>query len=138
MRRIISFKVAGNWAFYSLILLVLFHLGVLLGLQFTNHISYEYLWGGRMKSEEQLFYFEVASLLMSMVFLSLVMVRTERLQLKALKGLSRVAMWVLFVLFLLNTVGNLMATSTFEKYFSIFTALLTLLFLRLALGSKPR
>lgn len=132
MKKLISFKAAGNWALTSLILLAFFHLVIILGLQFTDLISHEYLWGGRMNSREQLLYFEGASLLMAIVFLGLVLLRTKRLRVNAMQGFSRLAMWVLFGLFLLNTLGNLAAQTSLEKYFAIFTALLSFLFLRLA------
>lgn len=33
-------------------------------------------------------------------------------------------LWVFFILFLLNTVGNLLAKTTFEKWFALVTLLL--------------
>jgi hypothetical protein len=45
-------------------------------------------------------------------------------------------MWVLFVFFLLNTIGNALATTTFERLFAIATGLLSLLFLRIAVEKQ--
>ena len=45
-------------------------------------------------------------------------------------------MWVLFLLFLLNTVGNIFAKTTFEQSFAILTAMAALLCLRLAVEKR--
>jgi hypothetical protein len=46
---------------------------------------------------------------------------------------SRVTLWLLFFLFILNTVGNLIAESIFEKFFALITVILSILCLRMAL-----
>ena len=100
---------------------------------FFDYAPIDFLWGGQMKTVEQLLKFEIVSFLISFIFFFLVIIRSKRLNLPKLIGVTRVAMWVLFVLFLLNTIGNLMATTTFERFFAIATGLLAFLLLRISL-----
>lgn len=114
-------------------LLILFHLSIIIGIVFFDFASIEFLWGGQMQTVEQLLKFEIVSFLISFVFFLLVLIKSKRLNLPKLKGFAHVAMWVLFVIFSLNTIGNLMAKTNFEKFFAIVTGLLAFLLLRIAL-----
>lgn len=51
-------------------------------------------------------------------------------------GIVNLAFWILFVLFLLNTFGNIFAKTTFEKFFAVITFVLAILSLRLALEKQ--
>ncbi|MFK5855034.1 MAG: hypothetical protein QM503_02810 [Bacteroidota bacterium] len=133
MKKIINFNNAVLASLFFIGLLILFHLFILVGIIFFEYAPIGFLWGGQMETVEQLLKFEIASLLISILFFFLVLIRSKRLNLPKLMGVTRVAMWVLFVLFLLNTVGNLMATTTFEKFFAIATGFLAFFFLRIAL-----
>ena len=123
MKRIISFNTS--------VLISLFLLGVLI--LFFDAIPTDFLWGGKMKSVSQLLNFEIVSLLTSSIFFFLLLIKSEWLNLPKLIGVARIAMWVVFVLFFLNTIGNVMATNSFEKWFAIVTGLLSFLFLRIAI-----
>ena len=50
------------------------------------------------------------------------MIRTDKLNWPRWKGFAKLSMWFLAALFLLNTVGNILAISTFEKFFALITA----------------
>jgi hypothetical protein len=113
--------------------LILFHLSIITGILFFDYAPTDLLWSGRMKTAEQLLNYEIASVLTTVVFLFLVLIKSKRLNTPKLLGVSNVAMWVLFVVFSLNTIGNLMAKTTFEKFFAIVSGLLAFLLLRIAL-----
>jgi hypothetical protein len=90
------------------------------------------LWGGRMKTVDELLKFEIISLVVSVFCLIVVLVRSLSL-ISIFIDFSRVTLWLLFFLFILNTVGNLIAESIFEKFFALITVILSILCLRMAL-----
>jgi hypothetical protein len=138
MRRIISFDAAARISEILFGLFILFHLAVIIGILFLDFVPVDYLWGGRMETAEQLLGFEILSLLVISLCLLFVLIRTGRLNIPVLYGTSRIVLWILFGLFLLNTIGNLLAESSFEKLFAIITAILSFLCLRLAIGRENK
>ena len=133
MKKIINFNQAILASLFLIGLLILFHLSILIGIMFFDFAPIDYLWGGQMKTVEQLFMFEIVSLLISLLFFFLVLIKSKRLNLPKLIGAAHIATWVLFVMFSLNTIGNLLAKTNFEKFFAIVTGLLAFLLLRIAL-----
>ena len=134
MKRIISFDTSVMFSLFLLGILILFHGCILIGILFFDYVlPLDFLWGGKMTSVSQLLSFEIVSLLTSGLFFFLLLIRSNWLRLPKLIGVARVAMWAVFILFLLNTIGNLMATTAFEKWFAIVTGFLSFLFLRIAI-----
>lgn len=138
MGKIINFNQAVLASLFIFGLLILFHLTILVGIIFFDFAPIDFLWGGQMKTVEQLLKFEIFSFLILFVFIFVVLIKSKRLNLPKLKGFAGVAIWVIFVLFLLNTIGNLMAKTTFEKFFAIATGLLAFLMLRIALEKDSK
>jgi len=133
VKRIINFNISVLLSLFLLGILILFHVNILIGILFFDYAPTDFLWGGKMKSVTQLLNFEIVSLLTSCIFFFLLLIRIKWLNLSKLLGVARIAMWLVFVLFLLNTIGNVMATNTFERLFAIATGLLSFLFLRIAI-----
>lgn len=136
MRKIIPFRVAAisNTAVLGLVLL--FHLAIIAGILFFDYAPVEFLWGGRLETPEELLSFEIVSVLINLVALFFTAVRAGYISIPRLQKVARVVMWLLFVLFFLNTVGNFVAESLFEKFFAILTTVLALFSLRLALKKE--
>lgn len=133
MKKLISFARAVRWSLILFGLLILFHLAIIIGIAFFDYAPLDFLWGGRMTTAAQLLQFEFISLLVAVACFFLVLVKAKRVHLPRLMGIASVGMWLLFGLFLLNTVGNKVAKTTFEQYFAVVTLLLAFLCLRLAL-----
>jgi len=133
MKKTINFNQAVLASLILIGLLILFHLSIIIGILFIDYAPIDSLWGGRMKTVEQLLNYEIVSLLSTVLFFFLVLIKSKRLNTPKLIGVANVAMWVLFVVFSLNTIGNLMANTTFEKFLAIISGLLALLLLRIAL-----
>ncbi|MFZ1806152.1 MAG: hypothetical protein WAU36_02965 [Cyclobacteriaceae bacterium] len=133
MRSIISYRNALRITLIIAGLLVVFHLSIIMGMLLFDFAPVAYLWGGRMETPSQLLQFEIVSLLVALLFFVLVLIKSGRINLPALKGFAHVTMWLFFVLFLLNTVGNVIAKTTFEKSFALVTGLLAFLLLRIAI-----
>ena len=140
MRSFISFSKAVQIVIPLFVLMMLFHLTILVGITAFDVVPLDFLWGGRMSSKEELLLFELFSLIISGICLLIVLIRAGRIKLPALLKASRIALWLLTVLFFLNTLGNLVAKTAFEKSFSLLTLVLALLCLRIALepiGKNP-
>ena len=89
-----------------------------------------------METKEELLIFEIISLAVIVFCVLTVMIKAGRLNAPGFRKVSGVVLWILFVLFLLNTIGNILARTTFEKFFGIVTLLLAILCLRLALEAE--
>ena len=118
------------------VLLILFHIIVVIGGGVLTVIPHDIVWGGRIADRETLLVTEIVSLAVTAVFLFLTLVKAGRLKIRLLSAVSHYAMWVLFVCFLLNTAGNLVSKTVFEKSMAVFSLLLALGSLRLAVEKK--
>ena len=136
MKKLISFQFAARASLVIYAIFILFHLVIILGILFFNFVPIDYIWGGKLQSEEQLLYFEIFSLLVQSVCLFLTLIKAGYLEVPKLQAVAHAGMWVLFVLFLLNTLGNILAETYFEKSFAIITAILAIFALRLALEKR--
>jgi len=133
MRKLISFKTAINLCLVIFGLFVVFHLAIIMGIVFFNFVPIDFLWGGRMETKEQLLVFEFISLFIQVLCLFIILIRAEYLQMPRFMKIVKVAIWVLFLLFLLNTFGNIVAKTSFENFFGIVTGLLALLSFRIGI-----
>lgn len=136
MRGIINFNNAVRITLALAGVMIVFHLSILMGILIFDFAPVDYLWGGRMETSAQLLTFELISLLISALFFVLILIKSNRINLPALNGVVHIAMWLFFILFLFNTVGNLIAKTTFEKFFALVTGLLALLVLRIVIEKK--
>ena len=117
-------------------LLVVFHLSIILGMVIFDFAPVAYLWGGRMETSAQLLQFEIVSLVVALLFAVLLLIKAGRINFPALNGVAHVAMWLFFILFLFNTVGNVIAKTNFEKSFALITGLLAFLLWRIISEKK--
>ena len=133
MKRIISFGAAAKICLILFIMLCVFHISILAGILFFDYVPLAYLWGGKLTTEQELLNFEVVSLFTALLCVVVVVFRAQYVVMPKLIGFSRVACAVLSVLFFLNTLGNILANSVFEKWMGVLTFIITLLCLRLAM-----
>jgi hypothetical protein len=95
-------------------------------------------WGGRAEAAGSLVFLESVGLAVTFLFAAVVAAKAGYIGSRVPRGAVRVAMWVVFGYFVLNTAGNLASASSLER--SIFTpvsAVLSLLALRLAVSREP-
>jgi hypothetical protein len=91
-------------------LMVTFHLCVMTGL-----IPYDMVWGGRLESREQMLVFESVSILINLIVLLFAGIKAGIFRWKIKSMVVRVVFWILFGLFILNTLGNLASENDLEK-----------------------
>lgn len=89
-----------------------------------------------MTTKRELLVFEIISLAIGALCLIVVLIKSDKLRAPGFKKAAGVILWILFVLFPLNTIGNVVAKTTFEKSFAVVTAILAMLCLRLALEKE--
>ena len=103
-------------------LVTVFHLLILVRL-----IPYEITWGGKLKTVEEMYVFETLSILINSFFVFILLQKGEYIRYVMGRKTVNMILWIFFVLFTLNTIGNLFAETNFEKYFTLLTLLSSLL-----------
>lgn len=119
-------------------LLILFHSAIIVSVLVFDFAPVDFLWGGRMKTSEELLRFEFISLFVTILCLIVVLIKSGRIYLPRASTVVTVALWFMFLLFLLNTVGNMLSKTTFEKSLTIITAILAVLCVRLAIEKTKK
>lgn len=111
MKNLLTAKQAGNVLLVIFSLVVVFHILALMGFVPTNMV-----WGGRLETRDELVRFELFSLLVVLIAILVVSIRLDYLHWPRLMPATKVTMWIIFVLFVLNTVGNAFAVEPIERY----------------------
>lgn len=127
LKRISKARAAGIVTL-TLAIIICFHITVLVGF-----VPYDMVWGGRLNSADEMIVFELSSIFINLVMIIMVNARIGKLKIPSIK-VAGVFMWIFFVIFALNTIGNLLAKQSLETYiFTPVTCILAILMLRLAL-----
>jgi hypothetical protein len=109
-----------NFALRCLILLfslsLLFHILVLLQV-----IPYAIVWGGRLRTDADMYGFEAVSLLVNIVSLVVLLLKSGTIRIPLRQSVVNAALWIMCSLMALNTVGNLYSGNHLERI--IFTPL---------------
>ena len=117
-----------------LILLSLFlvlHLIILLKI-----IPYNLVWGGRLKSDKEMYRFEIFSILINSLFVIVTLIQANFLAIDIPKKIITYILWLMAGLFLFNTLGNAISKNKLEqRLFTPMTILLTIFSLILALSN---
>jgi hypothetical protein len=113
-------------------LTLIFHLLVL-----TEIIPYSIVWGGRITNQSQMVIFEAVSIVVNAFFLLVVLLKSGFFKVRLPEKITNGILWIMVVIFLLNTVGNLFSTNSLEKrIFTPVTLLLAVFSLILVLNKK--
>lgn len=128
MKKWIPFKLALSIFLGFATLAMLFHLLVLLGI-----VPADIVWGGRLQSRIELIQMERISLLL-LAFMAVIVSMKARWILPKFYKIADYLVWLIPLLFFLNTLGNTQALNVTERIiFTPITFLLTLISLRIAL-----
>lgn len=92
-------------------LIVIFHFLVIFGI-----VPFQNVWGGRLKTHEEMLKFETASVVINLIFILVIMVKSGFWKLKTSPKIITIILWTMTFLFALNTIGNLFAVNNLEKY----------------------
>ena len=113
------------------ILSLIFHLLIIIGV-----IPYALTWGGKLESTKEMLVFETISILINLFFIHTLLQKGSYIRSTYSKKFIRIILWVFFILFILNTAGNIQAITTFEKCLTIVTGLNAVLLLMILLRDK--
>ena len=99
-------------------------------------IPYKLIWGGRLKSNNEMYRFEIFSILINSLFIIVILTQAEVLIIMIPNKIVTYALWLMTGLFLLNTFGNAISKNKIERMlFTPVTILLTIFSLVLALSN---
>lgn len=99
-----------------LTLVMLFHLLVLFQI-----IPYDIVWAGKLNSIEEMYSFEIMSILVNSILMTTLLLKGNFIKHKISGKIINGIIWFFIFLFTLNTIGNLFAKTIFEKV--VFTPL---------------
>jgi hypothetical protein len=123
----IPFQFAINTMITLLSAVVIFHILVLIQI-----IPYQIVWAGRLNSIAEMQRFETISILINCFIILIITIKGNYLNFKFSSKIIISLVWLFIILFSLNTIGNLMAKSNFEKLvFTPLTFILALLSFRI-------
>jgi hypothetical protein len=98
------------------IVAILFHILILLKI-----IPYEITWGGKLKTDQEMYLFETFSILVNLFFIFVLLQKGVFIKPFLGKKTVSIILWIFLAIFVLNTIGNLFAKTTFEKGITILT-----------------
>ena len=134
MKKFITERVAINGVLTILSLIAIFHLLVMLRI-----IPFEIVWGGRLKDQSQMLIFETVSVIINLIMLAVVVIKAGFLKVSINPMIIKIALWIMFGLFLMNTIGNLFSNNEIEKIvFTPLTFILSLFSLRIAISKNRK
>ena len=105
-----------------LTIIILFHFCLI-----TKIIPYDIAWGGRLKNDTQMYIFEILSIIMNGLLITVLLLKANYLYYKISEKVLDGVLWFFVILFALNSFGNLFAKTYSEKFFTIFTFISTVL-----------
>lgn len=107
---------------------MVYHICIMVGI-----VPYEMVWGGKLKSRDQMLVFESISIAINLLLIGAVWAYFHSHPPGYHKA-GRILMWLFGVLFAVNTLGNIFAENLWEAIiFTPITALLSVLAFKLAL-----
>ena len=96
--------------------LLIFHVLIIIKV-----VPYTITWGGRLSNDAEMYAFEATSMgILLFLILNLLIKGTFIPQIITIK-IVNIFLWLFFVLFILNTLGNIVAITTLEKFFTLVT-----------------
>ncbi len=131
MKNFLSIRVATYGLLSMLSLVIVFHFLVLTGI-----VPFEIVWGGRIKDSSEMEVFEAFSITLNLLMLFIIGIKSGFIKLSLNPTIIKISLWLMFVLFFVNTMGNLFSINQWEKIiFTPITIVLAVFSLRLALSN---
>jgi hypothetical protein len=131
MKTVLSPRAAAFTMLLLFLVILFFHALILAGI-----IPFDTVWGGKLKTREEMLVFESISVVLNLLMMGVVAVKGGYWKLRLPPKWITILLWCMAVLFLVNTLGNLFANNLFEQVLgTLLTITLAMLSLRLALAS---
>jgi len=107
---------------FLLSLVTVFHFCLIVKL-----IPFDIAFGGRLKNDTEMYTFETISIFINLFLISILLIKGNYLTFRLNHKFINIVLWIFFFIFILNTIGNLLAKTNFEKAFSVLTLMLAIL-----------
>ncbi|NQT24330.1 hypothetical protein HQ585_03145 [candidate division KSB1 bacterium] len=132
MKKWLSLKLAGNTMIFIMGLFAVLHLLILLGL-----VPSDMVWGGQInESAGNIVVLEGIALIVTSLIIFIVVIKLGYVYSMKPTKITRMSLWIIFIYFILNTIGNLTSGVTVENIiFAPITIILALCAFRLAIDS---
>ncbi len=98
------------------IAVIIFHLLIVFQV-----IPYTIVWAGKLKTVDEMYAFEAASISINVFLVVVLLLKGNYVRHRISEKVLNAILWIFMALFALNTLGNLLAESLFEKI--VFTPL---------------
>lgn len=132
LKNFITRRIAGNGLIVILSLVIFFHLLVLSGI-----VPYDIVWGGRLANRDQMIVFEIVSITINALMLATAFIEMGYWKLNVSKKILRIILWIMGVVFFVNTTGNILSLNDIETIiFTPLTFVLAIFSFRLALDTS--
>ena len=107
------------------------------GIVVFDIVPLEYLWGGRMQTKDELLLFEILSLVIQVLCYWVVVLKRKHIKMGQHNLVVESVIWILCIVFFLNTIGNLVAKTRMETLLGTpITAILFVLLFRIGIEKK--
>lgn len=117
------FRPAANLLIVILCSVIVFHLLVMMGI-----VPREWVWGGHLRTTKDVVVFESVAVVVGLVIVAVVSGKKRYMRSGAVPGVVNMILWVFALMFVLNTAGNMVATTSMEsKIFTPISAVSALL-----------
>jgi hypothetical protein len=101
-------------------------------------VPYQYAWGGKLKNIQEMLVFEIISIFLNSLFLIVVLVKGKYLNILFLEKWQKPVLWIMVIVFSVNTIGNLFAEKNLEMVVGgMLTFSLALLCFRIVVQKSP-
>ncbi|MFT7034705.1 MAG: DNA integrity scanning protein DisA with diadenylate cyclase activity [Cyclobacteriaceae bacterium] len=95
---------------------MLFHFSIILKI-----VPYEITWGGRLENDREMYAFETISVIINLFLYAILLIKGKYIKEVISTRIVNISLWFFLIVFGLNTIGNVIAKTTFEKFFAILT-----------------
>lgn len=95
---------------------MLFHLTIIFKI-----IPYDIAWGGRLQSDSEMYVFETISIFVNLFLALVVLMKGGYVKTVINMKIIDIILWAFVVIFILNTIGNILAKTIIEKSFAALT-----------------
>ena len=109
-------KTAIKIMLWMLLAVILFHLSIILKI-----VPYEITWGGRLKNDSEMYVFETISILINLFLCFILFIKGKYIREFLSMKIVNITLWIFVIIFGLNTIGNILAKTNFEKFFTLLT-----------------
>jgi hypothetical protein len=129
--RKIDVKFAAGVMMVLVSAVVVFHLLIL-----TGAIPFNVVWGGRLENASRMYVFEAVSITINLAVIAVVGIKGGFIKFYLPKRIVTFLLWVLVILFTVNTIGNLFAKTALEMFvFTPLTLISAILCYRMAMDN---